>query len=185
MITRVNVQKSGNWSDPNIWYGGVFPLSGDSVYTNGYSVIIDQNIEVYSISNEQTYYDVTGGKFIVNDGITIKANIVSGPETIIDFSGTELNILGNIQGCKTTAFQSTIKNNDTGIISITGNVEGGWGERTYGLENANTGTIRVGGNLNLGLGSYSYAIYNTNNGKIIINGVESTENGGYGDNPIS
>ena len=183
MITRVNVKKSGNWSDPDTWYGGVFPLSGDSVYANGNTIVIDQDIEVNSIINEQTYSDITGGKFIVNDGITIKTNVYSGPETIIDFDGNRLNIIGNIMGCKGTFSNAAIKNNGLGTISILGDIQGGWGLNTYGVENTNTGTIEVSGNLYFGLGSYSYAIYNDNNGKIIINGIESTENGGYGDQP--
>lgn len=42
---------SGNWSNPAIWNGGVLPSSGDIVASNGFTVTIDQNINVDSITN--------------------------------------------------------------------------------------------------------------------------------------
>ena len=42
---------SGNWSNPAIWNGGVLPAAGDLVASNTYTVTIDQNINVDSITN--------------------------------------------------------------------------------------------------------------------------------------
>jgi hypothetical protein len=45
---------SGNWSNPAIWNGGVLPEPGDIVASNGFTVTIDQNINVDSITNAAT-----------------------------------------------------------------------------------------------------------------------------------
>jgi hypothetical protein len=42
---------SGNWSNPAIWNGGVLPTVGDVVASNGFTVTINQNINVDSITN--------------------------------------------------------------------------------------------------------------------------------------
>jgi hypothetical protein len=45
---------SGNWSNPAIWNGGVLPEPGDIVASNGFTVTIDQNVNVDSITNAAT-----------------------------------------------------------------------------------------------------------------------------------
>lgn len=42
---------NGNWSNPAIWNGGVLPAPGDVVASNGFTVTIDQNITVDTLSN--------------------------------------------------------------------------------------------------------------------------------------
>lgn len=182
MYNRVNAIKSGNWSDPQTWNGGVFPSVNDIVYCNGNIVLIDTNIEVKCITNDQTYIDVLGGAFNVIDNSVIKADIYSGIEPAISFTGEKLKIIGNIEGSSFLAGIPGITNNGVGTIEIEGNVKGGNCGMTYGIVNNNMGTISVTGNLYMGLGYACYPIYNTNNGTIIINGIESTNSGGYGGN---
>jgi len=50
MALRVAVA-TGNWSNPAIWNAGVLPQSGDVVASNGFTVTIDQNINVDLITN--------------------------------------------------------------------------------------------------------------------------------------
>jgi hypothetical protein len=42
---------NGNWSSTSTWYGGLLPLAGDVVASNGFTVTIDQNVNVDSITN--------------------------------------------------------------------------------------------------------------------------------------
>jgi hypothetical protein len=42
---------NGNWSNPAIWNGGVLPNPGDVIASNNFTVTIDQNINVDSITN--------------------------------------------------------------------------------------------------------------------------------------
>lgn len=43
---------SGNWSNTAIWDNGATPTSVDNVYTNGFNVTIDQNINVLQLTNQ-------------------------------------------------------------------------------------------------------------------------------------
>jgi len=42
---------NGNWSNPAIWDSGVKPAAGDVVASNGFTVVIDENFNVDSITN--------------------------------------------------------------------------------------------------------------------------------------
>jgi len=50
MALRVAVA-TGNWSNPSTWYLGVKPTVGDIVASNGFTVTIDENVTVDSITN--------------------------------------------------------------------------------------------------------------------------------------
>jgi hypothetical protein len=50
MALRIAVA-SGNWSNPAIWNGGVLPTVGDVVASNNFTVTIDQNINVDTLTN--------------------------------------------------------------------------------------------------------------------------------------
>ena len=45
---------SGNWSNPSTWNGGLLPTTEDVVASNGFTVTIDQNVNVDSITNAAT-----------------------------------------------------------------------------------------------------------------------------------
>jgi len=42
---------SGNWSNPATWYAGTLPSVGDTVASNGFTVTIDQDVNVDSLVN--------------------------------------------------------------------------------------------------------------------------------------
>jgi len=50
MALRVAVS-NGNWSNPSTWNAGLIPTAGDIAASNGYTVTIDVNINVDSITN--------------------------------------------------------------------------------------------------------------------------------------
>lgn len=43
--------KTGNWSDTTVWDSGALPVAGDTVYPNGFTVTLDQDINVASLNN--------------------------------------------------------------------------------------------------------------------------------------
>jgi len=53
MALRVAIA-SGNWSNPAIWNDGVLPNPGDIVASNNFTVTIDQNINVDTLTNAAT-----------------------------------------------------------------------------------------------------------------------------------
>jgi hypothetical protein len=52
---RAAVQ-NGNWSDPNTWNDGVLPSVNDVVALNDFNVTVDQDINVYQLTNFQLFY---------------------------------------------------------------------------------------------------------------------------------
>lgn len=44
--------KSGNFSDPTVWSGGVVPSNNDDVFANGYAITIDQNVTIDQLRND-------------------------------------------------------------------------------------------------------------------------------------
>ena len=63
--------KTGDWSDTSTWNTGVKPALGDDVFTNGYQVTIDESVVVDSLTNASGSGISAGGKFIVDDDISI------------------------------------------------------------------------------------------------------------------
>ena len=41
----------GSWSNTTIWSGGTLPTSADDVYTNGFTISVDTNIDIISLNN--------------------------------------------------------------------------------------------------------------------------------------
>lgn len=63
--------KTGDWSDTSTWNTGVKPVLGDDVFANGYQVTIDESVVVDSLTNASGSGISAGGKFIVDDDISI------------------------------------------------------------------------------------------------------------------
>ncbi len=77
---------SGNWSATGTWNGGVLPGNGDTVYANGFTVTIDQNIDIGGANNPI----VNAGSFVSGQWYEITS---SGTTT---FPGAASNAVGTI-----------------------------------------------------------------------------------------
>jgi hypothetical protein len=69
---------SGNWSNSAIWNGGTLPTAADDVYSNNFTVTIDTNVTVLTISNRAQSPAIAGGGFILNGGITVTCTATIG-----------------------------------------------------------------------------------------------------------
>jgi fibronectin-binding autotransporter adhesin len=67
-MAAVKAVKSGNWSDPTVWNTGALPNNGDSVYSNAFTVAIDQNVTIGGVNNS----DVNAGSFVAGQRYIIK-----------------------------------------------------------------------------------------------------------------
>ena len=77
MALRVAVA-TGNWSNPAIWNNGVLPSPGDIVASNNFTVTIDQNINVDTLTNAATPPVILTAQMTSN----------STPSGIVTFSST-------------------------------------------------------------------------------------------------
>ena len=58
MLYKQKIKKaiqSGNWSDTSTWYGGIKPVAGDIVASNGFDITIDEDVNAYHITNYSAY----------------------------------------------------------------------------------------------------------------------------------
>lgn len=172
---------NGNWSSTSTWNGGTLPTSADDVYSNTFTVTIDQNINVLSLRNSTQSPAVQGGGFVVSGDYTITAgNILKGNSgsNCLTYTGSgTLNINGNIIG---QLDQSGLNINITGngnvnMVGTISDVNGNSGR--YIFNKAGTGKLTFTGNITANLIQNSYVLY-------IANGsFEMTGNVTYGGNP--
>lgn len=147
-MANVYAVKTGNWSDVTVWNTGALPTSADDVYSNNFTVTIDQNVTVLSIRNESATSITAGGGFILNAGVTVNCTglgIRNGNATCITFSSTgtsyiNANITNNGAG-------SCVRVQSSAILYIVGNVTTTSGNGFPTLVLQNQCTVYLTGNV--------------------------------------
>lgn len=170
--------KDGNWSDATIWSSLSLPTQDDTVYSAGKVVTIDTDCFCGVIKPDGPLEGMSGGYFILTDGITYIGDVAGGSEACLKFSGNNSTIIGNVSGGN-GGYTAGIENLGTGTLNVFGVVQGGGGGYSYGINNTSTGTVSLTGESLLGLGGYSWGIWNAVDGKIILNGNETNSQGGH------
>jgi hypothetical protein len=175
---------SGNWSNTATWNSGVslgLPTASDDVFTNTYTVTIDQNINISSISNRASGSAVAGGNYISTNGISITASrttaaIVSATATpAFIITGSDVVYMsGSVQGGDVTnGYGIRITNGGTLYLtgSVSSGVAGGGSTGNFGIL-VTTGNVFIRGNLrtNGDVGNTSGAGIYINNGTASITG---------------
>jgi hypothetical protein len=206
-MANVRAFRSGNWSDTNTttspWAtGGVLyaPDSSDDVYLNGFIVTVDNSPTVISVTNASatsrlwkdgaTTTAAAGGSFVLNNGVTLTANVTGGSAAICSMSSGSATIVGNISAtaANTILLSSTALLNVTGnitggsssgsciycvgssSITVTGNITGGSAANARGIFTQGAGIITATGTLTAGGGSTSHAIFSDAAGTISVIG---------------
>jgi hypothetical protein len=162
---------SGNFSAGATWTGGVVPGVGDEARAStGHTVTIDVNTTCDEISNAGT------GKFVINDGITLTANVTSkgnGFLACLELTAASpaiANIVGNITGGLTNQGRG-VTNISTGTLNVTGNCTGGTANQLcVAILNNSTGVVNITGNCSGGTGTVCHAVNNFSTGEINITG---------------
>lgn len=117
---------TGNWSSSATWNGGTLPTSSDDVYANGFTVTIDQNINVLSLRNRAGSPAVAGGGFVISSAVTI------------DVTGASSGIIGGTGSCITFNAGS----GTTAIINTT-RLEGPNANTSQTINHIGTGTLTI------------------------------------------
>lgn len=86
---------SGNWSNPATWNGGTLPQAGDVVASNNFTVTIDQNVNVDSITNSVTN---PASSIPVMTGYTSPSGIVTASSEYLSASGDAWKAFDNNTG---------------------------------------------------------------------------------------
>lgn len=146
-MANVYAVKTGNWSDITLWNTGALPTSADDVFSNTYTVTIDQDVTVLSIRNTAASPIVAGGGFILNGGLTINCTgigLTNGNTTCLTYSSTGVSYIN-----------SNITNNGSAHCLLINS----------------TGTLYIVGTISTNLGKYFGAIYASAACRIYITGL--------------
>ena len=155
---------SGNWSNTATWDGGTLPQAGDVVRPNGFTVAINQDINVTELINNASAPAVAGGSFSVGSGRTITANIIHRNLTGTSFlsanyGGGTSTINGNV-----ILFGSFSSANNS-VVAVSGLANGQLVINGDVYMNGPTGTNEAGGVIKLNGNGFGF--------RIICNGLVS------------
>lgn len=178
---------NGNWSSLATWQDNasgsfvastVLPGVNDDVYTNNFTVTINQNATVLSLRNTSATGITAGGRFLLTNGITVNATgtgLVGGSATLVEF-----NLAApNSATLNYSMADATTNNGNNGVVLLSGtgtlNCNGSW-QNGSGSFQASSCIFNVTANgiLNI-IGNCTH--YNTNSGNAIrLQSVSATLN---------
>jgi len=170
---------TGNFNAGATWVGGIVPTVGDEARAStGHTITITANASCDEVSNAGT------GKFVLNDGVTLTANVTSKSTTlnsnVLEFTANfpaQSYIVGNCAGGSSNSTRAVL-HNSTGTLNITGNCTGGIvNSNCFGAINNSTGTLNITGNVASGLGSACHGVQNAGSGSVLLTGNATGSNG--------
>lgn len=133
-MANVYAVKSGNWSDTTLWNTNSLPTTVDDVFANNFTVYVDGNYRVLSVQNLSATSITRGGSFILNNGVSLSANVIGGGNTnifcvrFLSAAPAFANITGNIS---TSGSLVNVQNafalelSSTGTLTVFGSALGG------------------------------------------------------------
>lgn len=181
-MPNVFATRNGNWSDTTVWNTLALPTTVDDVWSNNFIVYVDGNYRVISVRNKATTGINAGGGFILNNGVSLSANVegsgaTGGSNACVRFLSAApsfATIVGNISSNNTAiAAPVAVFHNGTGALNIIGNglgaINNGADASNGYIDNSSTGTINIRGNI-LGGSTPIFGIDNNSTGTINITG---------------
>lgn len=179
-MANVYATKNGNWSDTTVWNTGSLPTTSDDVFTNTFTVTIDQNITVLSLRNTTASGISAGGSFnFTTSGVTATITgatpLSNGATNLITYtlnSGlVTITMTSNVTSSVTTSSLFNITGNGNLIVNGTNFTAGFNGAVIF--TKSGTGNLTINGNLIGGTGnsnpSNSFAL-NISSGNTYVNG---------------
>jgi hypothetical protein len=168
---------TGNWSDTATWNGGTLPTSADDVYSNGFTVTIDQDVTVLSIRNTAQSPAVAGGGYILLDSYTLNSALIAGAVNLLTYSGsTSANINGSVTAG--SANNAILFNSSNGTLNVVGNIT--QISTGIGIFVNSTGNLNIVGNITAGASFRLNTLIIAANATVNITGDISTNNVGIG-----
>lgn len=161
-MANVYAVKSGNWSDTTLWNTGILPATVDDVYANNFTVYVDISPQVLSVQNLSATSITAGGRFILNNTISLTANVIGGGANqvacvqFLSASPSFCTIYGSLCAVNTTiSGPRALLNNSSGTVTVYGNglgrIKGAGNPGDGYIQNQSTGTINLFGNYIAGI----------------------------------
>ena len=169
---------TGLWSAPGTWSGGVVPSGAtDVVYSNNFTVTVDQDVAVGTLTNASggTVAAVAGGSFTVTGNRSIAANTNGGANLgnslgAVTYSGTDtFTYIGSPVGGTGGGFNALAVTGVGCTVNITGTPTGGAGSNAQGVVVSSLCTVNVTGDCLAGVGGYGVSVLG-GNPTLVING---------------
>jgi hypothetical protein len=169
---------SGNFNATSTWAttaagaaGASVPVAGDVAIANNRTVTITADATCTELRNDNFSSATAGGGFILNDSVTLTANVIGGSVSAsrcVTYQGTtSAAIVGNCTGGSGSFVHPNqtvaVYHNGSGTLTVTGTTHaGGAGQYAAAFLTNSNGVLTIGGNINPAAGSA--------NGRTIMHG---------------
>jgi hypothetical protein len=172
---------SGNSNAGATWNGGTVPGPDDDVHADGFTITVNANWTVLSLTTMQRSGGTAGGEFVLSAGVTVNATgggVIAGTTSCVRFT----QLAGNTATLNANVFGGPSNNalgaqcTQPGTLIINGNIEGGGGNNSHGVQCSNGGNTTINGNATAGSNSSARAVNNNGVGSVIINGIAIATN---------
>jgi len=174
-MANYKAQASGNWSTAATWAGGAVPpdAAGHNIYSNGFTVTIDQNVNVALITNAAITAAfvgggtsaLAGGGFAMTTAFNVTSNVASSTATCLTISASTgtITMSGSSLSTGLTTSTSAVLLTNTATLNMSGYTCSAPGATSsYAVALSGNGTINLTSFIVNGSGGAG-AIYNIGN----------------------
>ena len=168
---------SGDWSNTATWDGGTLPTADDDVRSNTFTVTVDGDYTVLSVSNRNESPAVAGGTFNLSDGVTLTCTanpgVIGGAvntgavQILINASAT---LVANVFGGSISSSNGVRLTTTGTTLAIVGDVSGGSNANSIGVQCSSVGSISITGSVTGGSASGCFGVQITSVGTVSITG---------------
>jgi len=163
-MANVFATRTGVWSATATWNTSALPATVDDVYSNNFTVYVDESFQVRTVTNLSAVGINSGGRFIFNDGVSLSANVIGGGTNqiacvqFLSAFPASSTLVGNLCAVNTSiAGPRALLHNSSGTMTVFGNGLGrikGIGNPADGyIQHIGTGVLNLFGNYITGIGS--------------------------------
>jgi len=177
---------NGNWSNAANWNGGTKPVAGDDVYADGRTLNVDESFDVATLRTTQRSGGTIGGSFNFNTAgvtgtVTSSSPLVPGATNLIQVTATTGTVTISLGGNVTTTFANLILYSGNCNLNLSGTNFNGATSASTCISKTSAGLITITGNVNGGNGGAAtgaQAFVSTNGNTVIIGNVTGGIGGG-------
>jgi hypothetical protein len=125
-MANVFAVKNGVWSDTTLWNTSALPITADDVFSNNFTIYVDGNYQVLTVQNLSATGINFGGRFILNDTVSLTANVIGGTTDVncvqfLSAAPAFCTIVGSLCANNPAGRAGALLNNSTGTVTVIGN----------------------------------------------------------------